>query len=227
MGIGTLGERSLHAELKRRLEPDISRHEQEVDGYVADVLEPDGSIIEIQTRGFSKLSRKLPALLEGHDVTLVWPAPRRKWLVWVDGETGETTQPRKSPKLGTRYEVFMELRWIRPILAHPRLTLRIVEVDVEEYRHLDGWNETKKRGSTRAERLAVEYGEEYLAGGAHGWSALIPDGMPDGFTTRDYMRAAGVRQYLAQTALNILAYVGAIRETGRKGRMKLYRAAEQ
>ncbi len=227
-GIGTLSEKTLHAELKRRLEPDESRHEQKVEGtgYIADILEPDGRIYEIQTRGFSRLKKKLPALLERHPVTVVYPAVRKKWLCWLDDGTGEVTPPRKSPKTGTFYEIFYELRWIRPLLDAPGLDFLLIPVDVEEYRHRDGWSRDGKKGSTRAERIPVGYGEEALCGGVYGWSALIPAGLPEPFTAKDYRLAAGISEKLAGHALYLLRAAGAVQEAGRRGSAKLYAVTE-
>ena len=53
-GIGTLGEKSLHAALKLYYEPDSSRHEIPVGQYVADIVNEEG-IIEIQTKHLSSM----------------------------------------------------------------------------------------------------------------------------------------------------------------------------
>ena len=86
--IGTYGERALHAALKRLIEPDESLHERPYHGCVVDVLRPDG-VFEVQTRAFDRLRGKLGRLLPDTAVTVVYPAVRQKWLVWVDPDTGE------------------------------------------------------------------------------------------------------------------------------------------
>ena len=40
-GIGRLGEKTVHAVLKYYLESDESCHEQKVEGFYADILQPD------------------------------------------------------------------------------------------------------------------------------------------------------------------------------------------
>ena len=71
-GIGTLGERSLHAVMKYWLDPDDSHHEIRLERCVADIF--DGQqVTEIQTRGFSALRPKLERLLETYPVTVVLP----------------------------------------------------------------------------------------------------------------------------------------------------------
>ena len=57
-GIGTLSEKALHAALKSYYEPDFESREVKVGGFVADIVGENG-IIEIQTRGFDRLGRKL------------------------------------------------------------------------------------------------------------------------------------------------------------------------
>ena len=147
--IGTYGERALHAALKRLVEPDEARHEQPYRGCIVDVL-GDGCVYEVQTRAFERLRGKLARLLPDTPVTLVYPAVRSKWLVWVDPETGEATKKRRSPKTGAPLEVCYELYKLSPLLPHPNLTLWVVPVDVEEYRSLTGWSRDRWPSARRS-----------------------------------------------------------------------------
>ena len=144
-GIGTLGEKTLHSVLKRYFEPDTSCHEVKIYGFVADIVS-DGRIIEIQTRQFEKLRRKLECFLARSDVTVVYPVARTKRLVWIDEATGECTKKRKSPKTGRPYEVFPELYKIKSLLTNQRLCICIALVDLTEYRYLNGWGRGGKKG---------------------------------------------------------------------------------
>ncbi len=134
-GIGTLGEKTLHAVLKQYLEPDRQYQEVPVGGFVADIKR-GRQIIEIQTRSFDRLLKKLPELLQEHEVTVVYPLPHRKTLSWIDPETGEATKARRSPKTGTPADAFRELYKLRALLPHPSLTIRIMMIDLKEYRYL-------------------------------------------------------------------------------------------
>ena len=87
-GIGTLGEKSIHAVLKYYFDENPDTHEQSVGDSVADIVGADG-VIEIQTRMFQRLNRKLDALLPVCPVTVVYPVVRRKRLIWIDPQTGE------------------------------------------------------------------------------------------------------------------------------------------
>lgn len=85
--IGRLNERTLHLTLKNMLEPDPAFHEVKYLGYVADIKRGN-EIIEIETRSFANLRKKLDAFLEDCTVTLVYPVACPKYVVWVDPVTG-------------------------------------------------------------------------------------------------------------------------------------------
>ena len=153
-GIGTLGEKTLHAVLKYCYEPREENHEIKIGGYVADIVGENG-IIEIQTRNFDKLRKKLSAFLEVCDVTIVYPVAAIKWLIWIDPQTGSVSSRRKSPRKGKSQDICNELYKIRTFLAHPRLHLKIVLLELEEYRYQNGWGNNGKRGSVRCDRIPI------------------------------------------------------------------------
>lgn len=95
-GIGTLSEKTVHAILKNYYEPDEDRHEIPIQNYVADIY-AEGEIIEIQTRQFDKMRGKLGAFLPLYPVTIVYPIPHEKWIIWIDEESGTLSKRRKSP----------------------------------------------------------------------------------------------------------------------------------
>ncbi len=133
-GIGTLSERALHRILKLAIEPNEAFHEQKVLGSVADIKNENG-IVEIQTRAFEKMRPKLEKLLPHFPVTLVYPIAREKRLHWIDPVTKEISEPRKSPKKGKPADAFFELYKIRSLLSHENLTLKLLLLDMEEYRY--------------------------------------------------------------------------------------------
>ncbi|MFR8035135.1 MAG: hypothetical protein ACLU6W_14170 [Lachnospiraceae bacterium] len=220
-GIGTLKEKTVHAVLKHYIEPREQYHEVPCGNFVADIL-AEGEITEIQTAHFHLLRKKLEQYLEQYEVTVVYPIPHQKWMYWIDPDTGELSGPRKSPKKGSVYDCFRELYRIKPYLNHPKLHVRIVLMDMEEYRYLDGWSRNKKKGSTRAERYPKELWEDWMFSGAEDYAALIPEGLKQPFTSLDFAREAGIRRPTAQSALNILRYLDVVRVVGKEGRSILY-----
>jgi len=220
-GIGTLREKALHAVLKQYLEPFEDSHEVKIGSYVADIVGENG-IVEIQTRGFNQLRKKLSTFLEVASVTVVYPIVHTKWLVWIDPETGEATNKRKSPKRGTVYDAFYELYKIKMLLNHPNLRLHLILVDMEEYRHLNGWSHDRKRGSSRYERIPIALVEEMIIGASEDYHKLIPPGLPKQFTSRDYGQASSLSMNGSQTALNVLHHMEAARRVGKQGKLYLY-----
>ena len=132
-GIGTLSEKTVHGVLKHFFEPDEDCHEVALNGYFADIYN-DSGVIEIQTRQLNKLREKLAVFLNYYPVTVVYPMPANKWLSWINPETGETEGRRKSPRHFTIYDSFFELYKIKSYLKNPNLTIKLVLMDVEEYK---------------------------------------------------------------------------------------------
>lgn len=222
MGIGTLSEKTVHAVLKNFYEPDPEHQEIPVENFVADILRDD-EIIEIQTRSFNRLRRKLDTFLTYYPVTIVYPIIHTKWLYWIDEDTGEITGKRKSPKKGTIYDAIPELYKIKMYLKHPNLHLCLVLIDAEEYRLLNGWSRDRKKGSSRYDRIPTELVDEFYIGSAADYQCLIPHGLTDHYTSGDFAAAARIPAGYAQTTLGILYSLGLVERTGKKGRAYTYR----
>lgn len=220
-GIGTLSEKTIHAVLKNYYAPDTTHHEKKLAGFVADAY-TGKEIFEIQTRNFNTLRRKLDAFLPLCDVNIVYPVAHVKYLRYIDPQTGEVTAPRKSPKRGTPYAVFPELYRIKNYLTNEHLHIRIVLIDMEEYRFLDGWSANKRKGASKNDSLPLGLYGEFAIDSLKDYAKLIPDGLPEQFTTKDFKKAAHVSQPLANVALNILYFVGAAKRVGKKGNSFVY-----
>ncbi len=220
-GIGTLGEKTLHAALKRYLEPREEYTEAAVAGYVADIVREDG-IMEIQTGQFNRLRKKLPVFLKETDVTVVYPIPQIKYIRWMDPETGVITPPRKSPKTGTVWDVFPELYKIRDSLYHPRLHLRLMLFEMTEYRCLNGWSRDRKKGSSRCDRVPSALLSDVTVNAPSDWLLLLPTGLPSPFTVRQFAAFAHSRLPAAQTACMLLFEAGVLCRIGKKGNAYLY-----
>lgn len=221
LGIGTLSEKTVHAVLKRYLVPDESCHEIKCGRYVADILY-GGEIMEIQTAGFNRLRPKLEAFLKDKEVTIVYPIPHIKWLIWIDETTGEFTKRRRSPKIGSYYEVFYELYKVKMFLKHPNLHFRLILLDVEEYRLLNGYSADKKRGSERYDRIPVDLEGDKLLNSPEDFKELVPEELPKTFTVKLFQKATKLSPRKAGVAVNVLVYLGIIRQVGKERNAYLY-----
>ena len=225
LGIGTLAEKSLHAILKNYYEPNEDRQEIPIENYVADIF-ADGEIIEIQTRQFDKMRGKLAAFLPLYPVTIVYPIPHEKWLIWIDEESGSLSKKRKSPRKGNPYLVFPELYKIKAYLKAPNPRLRLVLLDVEEYKLLNGWSKDRKKGASRYDRIPTELVREIELDCPQDFLQFVPFELEGAFTSKEFAAAARIPLSLAQTVLNILYHVEAVARVGKRGRLYLYEAKE-
>ena len=221
IGIGTLSEKTIHAILKNYYQPDEDKQEMPIENFVADIYS-DGEIIEIQTRQFNRMRDKLKAFLPLYPVTIVYPIPREKWLVWIDEENGELSKKRKSPVKGNPYMAFPELYKIKMFLKDPNIRLKLVFLDIEEYRLLNGWSRDRKKGSSRYDRIPTELVEEIDINCIRDYMHFVPYELEGEFTSKEFAKAAHISVSLAQTVLNILYYVGTVTRTGKRGNQILY-----
>ena len=220
-GIGTLGEKTVHSTLKQYLSRDLSRQEIKIGNYYADVC-VDDHIFEIQTRQFNKLRSKLDFFLQDHPVTVVYPVTNTNYLRWVTPDTGEITPPKKSTRKGNPLQVFSELYRIRSFLSHPNFSLKIVLMDMEEYRMLDGYGKDKKRRATKCDKFPLKLVAEYDMESPKDYMMLLPAELPDIFTTKDFAKSAKIPLGLAQTTLLILTELRIVLRTGKLGNAYLY-----
>ncbi len=222
-GIGTLGEKTLHAVCKLYMEPDPAYHEIKTGDYVADIAR-DGLITEIQTRSFSRLRDKLRFYLDsGYVVNVVCPIPAIKWVCWLDPQAGTVSERHKSPKKGTVYSRIRELYTLRQIAGHPNLDFTLLLMEVQDYRSLAAKGRDRKRGSKRYERIPISLIDRITTGSADGFSALIPANLPETFTAKDFAGISGANESQASMTLAFLTHTGQMERIGKSGRAYLYR----
>lgn len=222
--IGTLGEKPLHANLKRWYAEPGDRLEVPIDGYVVDVVRGQ-LLIEIQTRGFSSMKQKLATLLEdGHHVRIVHPIALDKWIVKVEAD-GTILSRRRSPRHGQAADVFSELVSFPELIVHPGLELEVLLTREDEFRsHVPGraW---RRKGWVVVERHLIEVVGSVLIGNVADLKGLLPDGMPEVFTTADIADLLDCPRRTAQQMAYCLRLAGAIVEIGKSGNAILYRTA--
>ena len=220
-GIGTLGEKTVHSTLKQYLSGDLANQEIKIGSYYADVC-VDGHIFEIQTRQFNKLRSKLDYFLNKHPVTVVYPLTNYNYLRWVTPDTGEITAPKKSTHRDNPLKVFAELYRIRNFLSHPNFSLKIVLMDMEEYRMLDGYGKDKKKRATKCDKFPLKLVAEYDMESPRDYMLLLPPDLPEAFTTKDFARIAKIPLGLSQTTLLLLYELGLVLRTDKQGNAYVY-----
>lgn len=225
--IGVLQERSLHAALKKWCAREGDALEVPLNGFHIDIVRGD-LLIEIQTRNFFALKRKLPKLLEQHRVRLIHPIAVEKWLVRVaaDGET--EIGRRRSPKRGTFEDIFDELVHIPQLLAHSNFSLEILLIREEEIRRVRGALERPAKRTRfprdwdRHDHRLLEVVDSRVIESLDDLRAFLPNTLPAQFTNRDLARALGNNYPRAQSMTYVMRQIGILEMTGKRGRAILY-----
>ncbi len=220
--IGTLRENPLHASLKRWYARPGDRVEVSVDGYVIDLVRGE-LLIEVQTRGFSSMKQKTADLLGlGHRVRIVHPIPLDKWIVKVDDD-GAVLSRRRSPRHGAPTDVFAELVSFPDLLVHPRLEVEVLLTIEEEHRRHAPGRSWRRKGWTVVERRLIEVVDTMLLRHTEDLLGLLPDDLPETFTTADLAESLGRPRRVAQQMAFCLRELGAIVAVGKQGNATEYR----
>ena len=220
-GIGTLGERTLHAVLKEYYEPDNSSHEIKIGRYFADIVGENG-IIEIQTRQLSKLVPKLKCFLEVCHTTVVYLVAKVKYVRWLDEETGEISKRRKSPTSYNEFSVFYDIYPLRNFITDPNFHLIICFLEIEDIRSLNGWSENKKRGSSRYDRIPISILEEISLFSVEDYKKYLPKLKTEDFTSLEYAKEFNISRSIARSVLGVLESTGLVKRTGKTGNNILF-----
>ncbi|MBQ9124039.1 MAG: hypothetical protein IJY10_11215 [Lachnospiraceae bacterium] len=225
-GIGTLSEKSVHAVLKNYLAPNEDYHEVPLEGYVADIY-TGKEIIEIQTRQFNRMRDKLKAFLPICPVTIVYPMTAKKILVWIDPDTGEEVERRKSPMKSSIYEIFEELYKIKSFLTEPNLRIKMVFLELEELKLLDGYGKDKKKRASKHDRVPLQLVSEMNMECQEDYMQFIPfDLLEEEFTTKEFAKQAKIHPKFSSVVVHVLHYVGILEKVGKQGNAFVYKVKE-
>jgi hypothetical protein len=224
----TSNEKQLHAALKEWYARPGDHLEAAVDGFFIDIVRPGGDrrrelLVEIQTRGFGQLKRKLNTLLTKHRVRLVYPIAQAKWLVKIDA-AGKQVGRRKSPKRGSLLQVFEELVGIPELPLQPGFSLEALLIEEEEVRRFVGVRRAwRRRGWATEERRLLKVAERRVFRQPADFAAFLPDGLDEPFSTADLAEALDAPRGLMQKMAYCLRAMGELIPDGKRGNAILYR----
>ncbi len=220
-GVGTLAEKLLHKTVKFYIDRNIEHHEVKHLGAVADIKNEEG-IFEIQTRAFSRLLPKIHRFLSEGRVTVIYPIISDKYIYWVDGETGSVGTPHKTTRTGRASDVLYELSAIAELVGHENLTVALMLIRADEYKRLDGWDSTKKRGATRLECVPTELCGVIELRSPQDYIHILPP-LPESFTAKQLASALKLRGRRASYSLNALRQLGIVEQIGKQGKAYVYK----
>ena len=230
-GIGLYAEKRLHSVLKRWMYGDFAAHEQKVperggklSRFVADILTPEGEIIEIQTGELYPLARKIAFYMEetDHRITLVHPLIAEKQISWLEPETGELVSRSRSPKKDSVRSGIALLKPFVPYLGDPRFSLLFPFVELDEYRLLDGYGKARKLRSHRYELIPLALRDCVALCEKADFLSYFPADLPEKFTAKIFGKYTRLRGYALYDAIAVFESLGAITRLGKEGRSTVF-----
>lgn len=215
-------ESTLHQQLKQLYAENESDREVSVHGFRIDAVSDD-RLFEIQCASLSAIRDKIRQLVKSHDVVVVKPLFARKLIVKRNRKRGRIESKRYSPSRQTFHDIALDLVHFVGVFPHPRLTLEILLVEVEEIRLPPlrrRWTRKRYRIEDRrlitvVDRLRMESAADLLK--------LLPADLPDPFTTADIANCGSIPRWQAQKLSYCLRKTGAVVTDGKSGNAILYR----
>lgn len=218
-----MNEYSLHSAIKNWYSLPGDRFEARVDEFIVDIVR-DRLLIEIQTRNFSAIKKKLTKLLENHEVRLVYPIPQQKWIVHVT-ESGEIVRRRKSPKRSRLVDLFYELVRTPDLIKEENFSLEVLMIEEEEVRCDDGKGSWRRRGVSIKDRRPMNVDGKTLFKNERDLLRFLSTDPIKPFTNRKLAKLTGVSINLARKITYCLRKMGTITTVGRKGKELIFEIA--
>jgi len=214
-------ETSLHAVLKDLYTHEGDHQEALVDGYIVDVVSHD-LLIEIQTRNFSAIKKKITSLVNHHKIQLVHTIPREKWIVYLPSGESDSILRRKSPSHGRIEDIFRELIRFPELMILPNFSIEILITREEEIRIDDGKGSWRRKGISIIDRRLIEIEDRFHFATPEELLKLIPDSLPQAFTNQDLAKKLRISRNLATRMTYCFVKMGVLSIQGKQGRYLLY-----
>ena len=215
-----MNEYSLHSAIKNWYSLPGDKFEVRVDEFIVDIVR-ETLLIEIQTKNFSAIKKKLKKLLEKYEVRLVYPIPQQKWIVHVT-KSGEIFRRRKSPKKGRLFNLFDELIRTPTLIREENFSLEVLMIEEEEVRCNDGKGSWRRRGVSINDRRLINVYDKTLFKNEKDFLRFLPSDLSEPFTNRKLARRSGVSINLARKVTYCLRKMGAITTVGKKGKELIF-----
>jgi len=216
-------EYSLHSEIKDWYSVSGDKLEVKVDGFIIDILR-DNLLIEIQTRNFSAIKKKLTILLLNNQVRLVYPIAKLKWIVHVS-TSGEFIRTRKSPKKGKLTDLFFELVHTSHLIRDKNFSLEVLLIEEEEMRCNDGKGSWKRRGVSVKDRKLLNVFNRIVFENKRDFLRFLPKDIVEPFTNKLLAIKLGISIKLAQKITYCLRKMDVISIAGKKRKELLFRVS--
>jgi len=216
-------EYSLHSEIKDWYMVSGDELEVKVDDFVVDILRGK-LLIEIQTRNFSAVKKKLIKLLLNNQVRLVYPISKLKWIVQVS-RSGEFVRRRKSPKKGKLTDLFYELVHTPSLIKDRNFSLEVLLIEEEEVRCNDGKGSWRRRGVSVKDRKLLNVFDSIVFEDSRDFLDFLPKELDGYFTNKVLALKLGISIRLAQKITYCLRKMGVISIADKKSNELIFQVS--
>ena len=221
--IGTLKESSLHASLKQIYKEPGDMVEKSIGKYVIDIVRQN-LLIEVQTKNFSAIRRKLENLLKNNRVLLIHPVIKDKWISYLKPNDVSLNQKRKSPQHGSFFNIFKELIYIPDLLSNWNLIIEVLLIQVDEIRIKDNIGSWRRNGSSIYDHKLLKILDRRIISNPEQLLRLIPLGLEKPFTNRTLSESLNISIRLAQMITYTLRKMNLLIVVGKKSNSYLFSA---
>ena len=162
-----------------------------------------------------------------HDLTIVKPLVARKTILRRSRKGGPVVSRRQSPKRRGPLDIFDELVYLTGVFPHPRLSIELLVVEIEEYRYPGHGRRRRwrERDHIVEDQHLVSVGKAVRLTTVADLVRLLPAPLPESFHTGELAELAGVSRHRAQQIAYCLRKAGGIVEVGKHGNAILYQPA--
>lgn len=217
-GIGELSEKTLHRIIKNLYESNSLNQEIKIGNYYVDVLN-NNNIIEIQTKQFNKLRKKLEYFLSlnKYTINIIYPIFTSKMIYLLDDD--KVIKSYKSPKKLHIPEVFYELYKIKSFLNNTSITITLLLLEIDEYRQVSN----NRKGYICYDRIPKKLIDEIILNNNNDYLSLLPKELEEEFTSKDLSLLTKTDIKYVNKMLNVLKYLNVVEVIGKDGKKYIYK----
>lgn len=219
-----MNEHSLHSAIKDWYSRPGDRVEVKVDGFIIDIVR-ENLLIEIQTRNFSAIKKKMESLAGTRKVRLVHPIAEQKWIIRTT-DSGEFISRRRSPRKGKLTDLFRELVSFPHLVTRENFSVEVLMTREEEVRCDDGKGSWRRKGFSIKDRKLVDIAERTLFTSERDFLRFLPHNSKEPFTNRKLAKQIDIPVYLARKATYCLRKMGLIERAGKAGKALTFKRSE-
>ena len=223
--IGTENERSLHKAIKAWYALPGDELEVKLDGCIIDIVRGD-LLIEIQTKNFAAIGKKLRRLVQTHKLRLIYPIVKEKWITRTDASGKHILGKRKSPRRGDLFDLFDELVYIPDLIAQDNFELQVLLTREEEIRCDDGKGSWWRRGFSIKDRKLIEVVETVTFKDKQDFLRFLPGNLPHPFTNKILAKLLAAPVHDIRRMTYCFRKMGLIQQVGKKRNEMLFEVGE-